>query len=185
MIALHEQELLVEFQSGRLVIFERRWLHRSLTLAAQQAGYEKWWLADHVTESVATYFADHLDLRIVGIQRLQLAVTSVLETIGYSEVAQHFDPVPPPVEINLFTLAIEADTGFELIFFQMLQRKIEEAIATGSEEFRFTGVHACAKRLTSSKIWCGDCQHLRGEILEFVDRRMLAIDRPNLTYCVS
>ncbi len=185
MIALHEQEMLVEFQGGRLVLFERRWLHRSLTRAAERAGYDKWWLADHVTESVATYFAEHLDLRVVGIQRLETAVKSVLETIGYAEVAKQFAPVPPPVEINLFSLAIDADTGFELVFFQLLQATLEEAGRTGADEFRFTGVHACAKRLTSSKVWCGDCQRLRAEILGFLDLRMLALERSNVTYCVT
>jgi len=185
MIALHESEMLVEFQGGRLVLFDPDWLHRSLTLAAERAGYEKWWLADHVTESVVSYFADHLDLRVVGIQRLESAVKSVLETIGYGEVAHEFCPSPPPAEINLFTLAIEADTGFELVFFRLLQSAIEEAVASGADEFRFTGVHACAKRLTSSKVWCGDCHRMRADILEFVDTRMLAIGRPDLTFCVS
>jgi len=185
MIALHESEMLVEFQGGRLVLFDRVWLHRSLTLAAERAGYEKWWLADHVTESVAAYFADHLDLRVVGIQRLESAVKSVLSTIGYEEVAEEFSPSPPPAEINLFALAIEADTGFELVFFRMLQAAIDEMVASGADEFRFTGVHACAKRLTSSKVWCGDCQRMRADILEFVDTRMLAIGRTDLTFCVS
>jgi len=185
MIALHEAELLVQFDGGRLVLFERRWLHRSLTRAAERAGYAQWWLADHVTESVATYFAEHLDLRIVAIQRLETAVKSVLETIGYSEVATHFNPLPPPVEINLFSLAIEADTGFELVFFQLLDVAIGVATDPKPDEFRFTGVHACVKRLTSSKVWCGDCQRVRNDVLEFIENRMLSIDAPHVTFCVS
>ena len=76
--------------------FERNWLAGSLAKAAENAGYKKWWLAPHVTESVTNYLEKDFDESVVTINRLEKAVQSVLQVIGYADVAGHFHAAPPP-----------------------------------------------------------------------------------------
>ena len=65
--------------------------------AAERAGYKKWWLAPHVTESVTNYLEQDFDESVVADQTgSKKAVQSVLQVIGYADVAGHFCAVPPP-----------------------------------------------------------------------------------------
>jgi hypothetical protein len=52
MISLPNNLPLVRFGDGQVIQFERGWLAGTLARAAERAGYKKWWLAPHVTESV-------------------------------------------------------------------------------------------------------------------------------------
>src|SRR5277367_1960448 len=100
MIALKDNLPLVRFDSGHVVAFERDWLLRSLSKAASKAGYQNWWLAEHVAESVTTYFMYHEE-NVITVPRLAKSVQSVLQVIGYAEIADHFHPAPPPLRISL------------------------------------------------------------------------------------
>ena len=108
MIALRDGLPLLQFEGGRIVAFERGWLVASLQTAAHKAGYPQWWLAEHVTESIATYLSLRYEENVVGMPRLAKAVEAVLQVIGYAEVASHFFPAPPPLKISLLELAREA-----------------------------------------------------------------------------
>ena len=99
MISLRDSLPLVRFNDGRIMDFERGWLSTALLRAAQTAGYKKWWLADHVTESVTSYLQQDFDENVVTICRLEKAVQSVLQVIGYADVARFFQTMPPPVRI--------------------------------------------------------------------------------------
>jgi len=112
MIALRNNLPLVCFPDGQVFPFERNWLAGSLTRAAEQAGYKKWWLAPHVLESVTTYFEQDFSENTVTIQGLEKAVQSVLQVIGYADVAGCFRATPPPARISLEELA--RDAGHDL-----------------------------------------------------------------------
>jgi hypothetical protein len=90
MISLPNNLPLVRFSDGQIIPFERCWLAGTLARAAERAGYKKWWLAPHVTESVTNYLEQDFSESIVAISRLEKAVQSVLQAIGYADVAGHF-----------------------------------------------------------------------------------------------
>lgn len=168
MIALRNNLPLVRFSDGRVMNFERPWLASALVRAAETAGYKKWWLADHVTESVASYLQQDFDEHIVTICRLEKAVQSVLQVIGYSDVANCFRTMPPPVRISLAELAREAGHGYELAFFEILRGRLREVIASPTVEIELSEIHSCVKQLRSAKNWRRDCAGLLGEIVAFV-----------------
>lgn len=168
MIALIDGLPLVEFDGGRIVAFERNWMIASLLQAAQKAGYPQWWLAEHVTESIATYLRLRFDENVVGLPRLAKAVQSVLQVIGYAEVASHYCPSPPPRKVSLFELALAAGSGYELAFFEMLGRTLQEMIGATPSHFELFGLERCVKQLRAKKVWCRDCDTLRAEIVAFV-----------------
>lgn len=168
MIALPDALPLVEFDNGRVVSFQRDWLVRSLVQAAHKAGYPQWWLAEHVAESVTTYLTLRFNENVMPIPRLASAVQSILQVIGYAEVASHFAPGPPPMKLSLLELAREAGSGYELAFFEILGRAIQELLAASATHIEFFALDRAIRHLRSRKLWSRDCDALRAEIVAFV-----------------
>lgn len=168
MIALRDALPLVRFGDGNVMNFERGWLSSALLRAAESAGYKKWWLAEHVTESVTSYLEQDFREHVVTICRIEKAVQSVLQVIGYSDVAAHFRTLPPPVRISLSELARDAGDGYELLFFELLRARLRDVILSETQQVELCDLHRCVKLLRSAKNWRRDCSGLRGEIVSFV-----------------
>lgn len=168
MIAFRDNLPLVRFPDGQILPFERAWLSSSLARAADFAGYKKWWLVPHVTESVTNYLEQDFDESVVTTSRLEKAVQSVLQVIGYGDVAKHFRPAPPPVRISLAEIARDAGHGYELIFFELLRARLREAMDAHVERVEICDAHHCVKMLRSAKNWRRDCRGLLDEIVDFV-----------------
>lgn len=167
MISLKDNLPVIQLASGQVIAFERDWLVRSLAQAAARAGYTKWWLAAHVAESVTSYLHDQNEVNVLPVEQLSRAVQSVLQVIGYAEVAQHFVPAAPRVLVSLVELAREAGTGYELAFFDMLGRRIQELCREKNSCFELLGLEPCVKLLRARKSWSRDCETLRSEIVLF------------------
>jgi hypothetical protein len=173
MIALKDNLPLVEFDSGHVVAFQRDWLLKSLAQAARKAGYQKWWLAEHVAESVTAYLM-HNDENVITVPRLAKSVQSVLQVIGYAEIASHFNPGPPLVRVSLREIACAAGNGYELVFFDMLARRLQEIADMRAVQFELFDLELCVKHLCAKKIWSRDCDILRSEIVAFVREQTVA-----------
>lgn len=105
MIALHDNLPVVEFDDGSVMVFQRSWLHRSLATSARRAGYDKWWLAEHVATSVVNYLTREYESPTVSSKELDQAVRSVLQSIGFSDIALTFQSCPPPARLSLVQVA--------------------------------------------------------------------------------
>ena len=97
MVAFKEEFPYLRCDSGQLFEFDQAWLHAAITRAANDAGYPKWWLTDHVTESIAFYLRLRNDESVVPFDQLSQTVRYVLKVIGYKEIVPHFAPAPPPI----------------------------------------------------------------------------------------
>ena len=168
MIALADGLPLLELEDGEIVAFPRDWLLRGLIQAAARAGYQKWWLADHVTESVVTYLALQFEENVVTVPSLTTTVQSVLQVIGYAEIAPYFEPGLPGVRLSLVEMARQAGTGYELLFFQQLGGTLRKMLGAGATFFELVGLAPCVKQLRSRKTWSRDCEALQSEIVSFV-----------------
>jgi len=177
-IGFHNNLPLVRFGDGQVMPFERTWLAGSLAKAAENAGYKKWWLAPHVTESVTNYLEKDFDESIVTINRLEKAVQSVLQVIGYADVAGHFHAAPPPARISLAELARDAGHGYELVFFDLLRTRIKEAVGARTERLEICDAHRGVKLLRSAKNWRRDCTGLLDEIVSFVREELDSSKQP-------
>ncbi|MBE2181135.1 MAG: hypothetical protein IAE97_11760 [Chthoniobacterales bacterium] len=168
MIALADNLPLVRLPDRRAVRFERAWLERAVAEAADHAGYSRWWLAPHVAESVTSYLEREFEDNVIASQCLRTLVSSVLQVIGYPDVARGFRLPEPPVRISLTALAESAGTGFELAFFQQLDRALREAISTRAARIEFCDLADCVKRLRRARAWRKECDQLRNEIVAHV-----------------
>jgi hypothetical protein len=168
MIALRDNFPLVRFQDGSVMNYDRTWLTAAVIRAAETAGYKKWWLTNHVTESISSFLQQDFDENIVTISRLEKAVQSVLQVIGYSDVARCFQTLPPPVRISLADLARRAGNGYELVFFELLRASLHEIPDSNVQQVEFHDLHPCVKLLRGAKAWRADCEQLTGEIVLFI-----------------
>ena len=151
MVAFKEEFPYLRCDSGQLFEFDRDWLHAALTRAADQAGYPSWWLTDHVTESIAFYLRLRSDEPVVAFSQFSQTVRYVLKVIGYKEIVPYFTPAPPPISVSLFDIACEAGAGYELAFFDALEKKINALVGVGADTFQLCGLSTCVKHLQNAR----------------------------------
>ncbi len=172
MVAFKEEFPYLRTNSGQLFEFSRDWLHAAITRAADEAGYPSWWLTDHVTESIAFYLHLRNDENVVAFNQLSQTVRYVLKVIGYKEIVPHFAPSPPPISVSLLDIAYLAGTGYELAFFDLLEKRINALVATGADNLKLCSLQSCVKHLRGVKTWTRACDALREEIVCFVRERL-------------
>ena len=172
MVAFKEEFPYLRCDSGQLFEFNHAWLHAAITRAADQAGYPSWWLTDHITESIAFYLRLRNDEPVVPFSQLSQTVRYVLKVIGYKEIIPFFSPAPPPIAISLLEIAQEAGAGYELAFFDGLEKRINALVSTGVDSLRLAGLQPCVKHLRGTKMWTRACDTLREEIVCFVREKL-------------
>ena len=172
MVAFKEEFPYLRCDSGQLFEFNRDWLHAAINRAADQAGYPSWWLTDHVTESIAFYLRLRNDENVVAFSQLSQTVRFVLKAIGYKEIIPYFTPAPPPISISLLEIAHQASTGYELAFFDLLEKRIHALVETGVDNLQLCSLQACVKYLRRTKVWTRACDALREEIVCFIRERL-------------
>jgi hypothetical protein len=178
MIAPRDEMPLVVFAGGEVSAFDAGWLTRRLVHAAEKAGYPQWWLAEHVAASVSNYLRYRFVGNVLTAPRLADTVSSVLQVIGYAEVASHFEPGPPPARISLLELAKKAGSGYELAFFDLLGRGMQQLLTTRAAYFELFDLELCVKELRSRKVWARDCHALREEIVNFLRDQLAGSTHP-------
>ena len=183
MVAFKEEFPYLRTDSGQLFEFNRDWLHAAITRAADEAGYPRWWLTDHVTESIAFYLRLRTDENVVAFSQLSQTVRYVLKVIGYKEIVPHFAPSPPPISISLLDIAWEAGTGYELAFFDLLEKRINTLVETGVDDLQLCSLQSCVKHLRGVKAWTRACDALREEIVCFVREKLTANGSVTLLNC--
>ncbi len=174
MVAFKEEFPYLRCESGQLFEFDRDWLHAAITRAADEAGYPSWWLTDHVTESIAFYLRLRSDEPVVAFSQFSQTVRYVLKVIGYKEIVPFFRPAPPPISISLLEIAHEAGTGYELAFFDALEKRINALTGIGADRLQLVGLVACVKHLQGAKAWTRGCDRLREEVVYFVREKLAA-----------
>ncbi len=182
MVAFKEEFPYLRCDSGQLFEFNQQWLHAAITRAADQAGYPSWWLTDHITESIAFYLRLRNDEPVVPFSQLSQTVRYVLKVIGYKEIIPYFSPAPPPISFSLFEIAEAAGAGYELAFFDGLEKRINALVHTGTDSLQLVGLQACVKHLRGAKAWTRACDTLREEVVCFV-REKLAADHLDHIRC--
>ncbi len=174
MVAFKEEFPYLRCASGQLFEFNQKWLHAAITRAADKAGYPSWWLTDHITESITFYLRLRNDEPVVPFDQLSQTVRYVLKVIGYKEIIPHFSPTPPPIAVSLVEIAEAAGAGYELAFFDGLEKRITALVSTGTDSLQLFGLHACVKHLRGAKTWTRACDTLRAEVVCFVREKLAA-----------
>ncbi|MFN2540761.1 MAG: hypothetical protein ABR514_01140 [Chthoniobacterales bacterium] len=184
MVAFKEEFPYLRCDSGQLFEFNRDWLFAAINRAASQAGYPGWWLTDHVTESIAFYLRLRNDEDVVAFSQLAETVQYVLKIIGYKEIVPYFTPAPPPISVSLLEIAHEAGAGYELAFFDLLEKRIGALLDARVDNLQLSALAACVKHLRGVKVWSRACDILREEIVCFIRERLTLTTNERLKSCL-
>jgi len=120
---------------------------------------------------------------VVAFSQLSQTVRYVLRAIGYKEIVPHFAPAPPPISISLLDIAQHAGAGYELAFFDLLEKRISSLLEIGADNLHLCSLQACVKQLRGVKTWTRACDALREEIVCFVRERLTAAADSSLLDC--
>src|SRR2546423_1880638 len=112
------------------------------------------------------------DENVVAFKQLQETVQYVLKAIGYKEIIPYFAPAPPPISISLVDIAHQAGSGYELAFFDLLEKRLNGLIETGVDNLQLCSLQPCVKHLRCTRVWTRACDALREEIVCFIRERL-------------
>ena len=175
MIAFRDDLPLIVLGDRRAMAFDSGWLTRALTVAARTAGYPNWWLAPHVAESVQSWLQTLNERTVMPVDHFTRAVREALKAIGYAKIAETFEASAPFARISLIEIAQQAGNGFELAFFDTLNRTLGEVLKNCGSYCELHGLEQCVKVLRQQRCWSRACDALRAEIVTFArDRTALA-----------
>ena len=141
---------LVRGDQGIAVAFESTWLHVSIQDAADEAGYQGWWLADELVAGISLYLRNCYRKNVIDLPELESVVRSALRNIGYDEVAAKFRAGTPTQGISLVQCLRDAPTVDRSAFFEHLSGTIARLYEKKAKHFHFYDLRACVEQLKSS-----------------------------------
>ena len=157
-------------QIGRHQVFDYdpAWLDDAILRAARAADQNDFPFVTEIRSGITQYLEEACKLRLLHLHELFEKVRKMLVKIGCQHIAEHLQPLAPPLTISLVHAAMEAGSGYELAFFEKLRTELEELRSHGAEEIRFTGIRECVLILRSAKRWDKRCEAVLQEIEAFL-----------------
>jgi hypothetical protein len=80
----------------------------------------------------------------------------------------------------LLDVAYHAGAGYELAFFDLLEKRINSLIDIGTNNLQLCSLQACVKHLRGVKSWTRTCDALREEIVCFVREKLTSATDPTV-----
>ncbi len=170
MIALPQDLPLVRWQNKRNIPLSEGWVAESIDCSAFRAGYEQWEWTPDITQALSFYLRKEFHGCLISSSELQVLIKKTLLSIGYPDVADQLTLVAPRVTISLPEIARAA--RFELLFFQLLRERLEEASRVVVRGIKLEGLRRCVKTLQQAGRWQGNCETLSTDIVNFVRQKL-------------
>src|SRR5947207_15763117 len=95
-------------------------------------------------------------------------------SLAYIETIHYLPPSLAPISISLVDIAHQAGSGYELAFFDLLEKRLNSLIETGVDNLQLCSLQACVKHLRCTRVWTRGCDALREEIVCFIRERLTA-----------
>ncbi len=122
--------------------------------------------------AVLHYFKVERQQTIVTIAEFTLALEEVLRGLGLvmaaAEPMSAADLARPVAETSLDLLAEETGDSGELLFFPRLRAEMRQQLSKSPRLLRFSGLHACVKRLVGARRWCHRCRAMSDQIVGYL-----------------
>lgn len=148
--------------------YDPSWLDAAILRAAKAANQNDFPFVREIRSGITQYLENACQLRRLHLHELFEKVRMMLVKIGCGHIAQHLQPLAPPLTISLVEAAKEAGSGYELAFFEKLRSELEELRKDGAEHIQFTGIRECVMILRSSKRWDKQCEAVLHEVEAFL-----------------
>jgi hypothetical protein len=168
MIAYINNRPALQIGNHQVFEYDTAWLDVALERAARAADVEFPFVAD-IRSGVVRYLETRCSLKLMPIGDLYDRMRRMLIKIGCEQIADHLQPLAPPVTVNLLHTAREAGCGFELGFFEALRCELSALREAGAEDIRFTGLREGILELRGVEAWNAKCDQLLHEIEAFLE----------------
>lgn len=167
--------------------YHPEWLLDILRNAAHRTRDVPPWIAEDICKGVEAYLRNSYDEAVIDMAFLFDRIRSTLRDLGLGSMAAELREKAPPYRISLAALARKAGAGYELVFFNLLDRQFTSAARCGAHLLICHGLRKCVQDLTDTKRWGPRCEELQKEIIEFLDHEYLkaAVSNPALTLAVN
>jgi len=151
MIALLHGLPLVTLPNGHSFTFQKSWIKNSLQNVASEQGYGCWWFAAELAESVELYLQREWNGNVITIAELESIIKELLLSLRFSDLAAVFFLPPPPTRLSLLELAQQAGEGYELVFFQLLKKRLEKVVQSPVQQLEVYDLDASLRHLFHRK----------------------------------
>ena len=124
----------------------------------------------HAAAAVFHYFREELGRETVSVAEFSLALERVLRGFSLKEpVSEAADgEIPQRAHSDLTRLVGDSDRSGELFFFPRLRDELRAQLQQSPQMLCFQGLRPCVKQLTGARRWCGRCQSLQDQIVDFL-----------------
>ncbi len=146
------------------------WIDHALERAAREANRDDFPFIDDIRNGVLHYLEHRCPLRVLPIEDLYARMERMLRRIGCPAIARELQQLSPPVTVSLASAARDAGNGYELVFFCLLTKDLNDLRANGVESIRFQDIEKTAMILRGKENFTEDCQQLAQEIEAFLVR---------------
>ncbi|MFN7139348.1 MAG: hypothetical protein ACK4UN_08420 [Limisphaerales bacterium] len=140
-------------------------------------------LIRNASAAVLHYFKNELGKQSVTVAEFSEALEKVLKGFGLDVKSRETESIETPggrvCETDLRELAASAGKGFELVFFATLRDHVRQELNDSVQVLHFKGLRGCVKQLTGAQRWCGRCQTLNDQIVEYLRGCVTAEPRKN------
>ncbi len=150
------------------VILDHDWLAEALRRAAGCAGLEEeWWPAEHIARSVTTFLEARGSEAPLGMERFCATVRTVLEGLGYGQVADQFLRDGLELRVSLLDFLPATEACFEMYFFSVSAERLRKVLANGVvKRLVLEDLRECVKGMTGHRHWGPRCGVLMEEVVE-------------------
>jgi len=183
MIAPRQNLPLVQWRDERHIPLSEGWLAESIEQSALCAGHPGCAWGPDVARAITFYLEQEFAGNVITTDHLQQIIRKSLNGIGYPDVARRAMVVAPRVSIYLPELARHA--GFELMFFQLLRDRLQEALHLVVRGVRLEGLRPCVKMIENARHWQKDCELLSDEIVLFSRQHINRWNRPPIDLVIN
>ncbi len=145
--------------------YDTFWIRRAIQGAADRAHHPEFAFVDDIYEAVVYYLENQCSLRLLHLEALFDRIRHMLKRIGCETIANALQIEAPPVTISLEKAATEAGNGFELAFYQILQKEMQSLKKLGAKEVFFGHLRESIMVLKQSQEWSDACEQLEKDIM--------------------
>jgi hypothetical protein len=176
MIALPSDLPLVTWNDARHVPLSAGWLTESIDFSLAGEALPEWQWTEDIVHAVCLHLKeDYLGTEINHSELVRIIRQSVC-ALGYENVASKIELSAPRVVIHLPEIAHRAN--IELVFFQELQHKLDEALGYVVRGVKLEGIRDSVKTLQKARRWKRNCQTLNDDIVLFVRKNLERWNQP-------
>ncbi len=154
-------------QNGYCVFsdYDLSWLVNVLQEAADSAG-TRLPFKQEIAAGVLQYLETNCPLHAVPLDYLFDRMRNLLNQIGLPLIATHLRKQPPPVDIELDSLAAEAP--LPLFFYTELRRRMDSLRSKGLTSYHFSGKERCSFALGDRRRACPTQRQALAELNAFL-----------------